>query len=109
MVHDSYPARLDIDYPEKLDRLTTFFRFIWAIPILIILTLISPPSTHAVSRCLTSLAPQPPHKTLNRCCPPWSRRFDRIFRNEGVGGSNPPSSTKNSWSEPFLTAPSSPI
>ena len=34
MVHDSYPARLDIDYPEKLDRLTTFFRFIWAIPIL---------------------------------------------------------------------------
>ncbi|HJQ75806.1 MAG TPA: DUF4389 domain-containing protein [Acidimicrobiia bacterium] len=37
----SYPARLDIDYPEKLDRLTTFFRLIWAIPILIILTLIS--------------------------------------------------------------------
>ena len=41
MVHDSYPARLDIDYPAKLDRLTTFFRLIWAIPILIILTLIT--------------------------------------------------------------------
>ena len=37
----SYPARLDIDYPERLDRLTTFFRLIWAIPILIILTMIS--------------------------------------------------------------------
>ncbi|HSM44707.1 MAG TPA: DUF4389 domain-containing protein [Acidimicrobiia bacterium] len=36
-----YPARLDIDYPAKLDRLSTFFRLIWAIPILIILTLIS--------------------------------------------------------------------
>ena len=46
MVYDSYAARLDIDYPEKLDRLTNFFRFIWAIPILIILPLISPPSTH---------------------------------------------------------------
>ena len=37
----SYPARLDIDYPLKLDRLTTFFRFIWIIPIGIIWGLIS--------------------------------------------------------------------
>ena len=37
----SYPARLDVDYPEKLDRLTTFFRLIWALPILAILTLIT--------------------------------------------------------------------
>ena len=36
-----YPARLDIDYPEQLDRLTTFFRLIWVIPILIILTLLT--------------------------------------------------------------------
>lgn len=36
-----YAARLEIDYPEKLDRLTTFFRLIWIIPILIVLTLIS--------------------------------------------------------------------
>ena len=36
-----YPARLEIDYPEKLDRLTTFFRIIWIIPIAIILGLIS--------------------------------------------------------------------
>ena len=37
----NYAARLEIDYPEQLDRLTTFFRLIWAIPIVIILGLIS--------------------------------------------------------------------
>jgi hypothetical protein len=36
-----YPARLQIDYPEKLDRFTTLFRIIWIIPIVIILALIS--------------------------------------------------------------------
>ena len=36
-----YSARLDIDYPETLDRLTTFFRLFWAIPILVILGLIA--------------------------------------------------------------------
>lgn len=36
-----YAARLEVDYPEKLDRLTTFFRLIWIIPITIILGLIS--------------------------------------------------------------------
>lgn len=36
-----YPARLQIDYPEKLDRLSTFFRIIWIIPIAIILALVS--------------------------------------------------------------------
>jgi len=36
-----YAARLEIDYPEKLDRLTTFFRLIWIIPIAIIFGLIS--------------------------------------------------------------------
>jgi hypothetical protein len=36
-----YAARLEIDYPEKLDRLTTFFRIFWIIPIAIILCLIS--------------------------------------------------------------------
>ena len=38
---DHYPARLDVDYPEGLDRFTTFFRIIWAIPIVIILVLLS--------------------------------------------------------------------
>ena len=36
-----YAARLEVDYPEKLDRLTTFFRLIWIIPIAIIISLIS--------------------------------------------------------------------
>ena len=36
-----YAARLEIDYPEKLNRLTTFFRILWIIPIAIILGLIS--------------------------------------------------------------------
>ncbi|NQU29906.1 MAG: DUF4389 domain-containing protein [Anaerolineae bacterium] len=36
-----YAARLDVDYPEKLDRMTTFFRLIMVIPIGIILGLIS--------------------------------------------------------------------
>ena len=36
-----YAARLRIDYPEKLDRMTTFFRILWIIPIAIIFALIS--------------------------------------------------------------------
>ena len=36
---EPYPARL-IDYPETLDRVTTFFRVIWVIPIGLILSLI---------------------------------------------------------------------
>jgi Domain of unknown function (DUF4389) len=36
-----YAARLEIDYPERLDRLTTFFRVIWIIPIAIILSLLT--------------------------------------------------------------------
>ena len=44
----SYGARLDIDYPEQLDRLTTFFRLIWIIPIMIILSLISAVSSWTV-------------------------------------------------------------
>jgi hypothetical protein len=45
----SYSARLDIDYPEKLNRLTTFFRLIWAIPILIIASLLSATSSSTVT------------------------------------------------------------
>jgi hypothetical protein len=39
--HTEYAARLEVDYPEKLDRLTTFLRLIWIIPIAIILGLVS--------------------------------------------------------------------
>lgn len=39
----AYPLRLSIDYPDRaLNRLTTFFRLIWIIPILVVLWAISP-------------------------------------------------------------------
>src|SRR5919202_1470913 len=40
-IPEPYPARLSIDYPERLDRLTTLFRLICIIPIAIILTLLT--------------------------------------------------------------------
>jgi len=48
-----YAARLDIDYPEKLDRVSTAFRIIWIIPIAIVLSVLSAyavSSTTVVSR-----------------------------------------------------------
>lgn len=36
-----YAARLDVDYQEKLDRLTTFFRLLWIIPIGVVLWFLS--------------------------------------------------------------------
>jgi Domain of unknown function (DUF4389) len=38
---NEYPARMQVDYPKKLDRLTSFFRPFWLIPIAIILALLS--------------------------------------------------------------------
>ncbi len=40
-VNPEYNARLAIDYPAKLDRFTSFFRLIWIIPIVIIISLIA--------------------------------------------------------------------
>ena len=36
-----YAARLTVDYPERLDRFTTFFRLVWIVPIAFILSLVS--------------------------------------------------------------------
>jgi hypothetical protein len=44
----SYPARLAVDYPDQLDRLSTFFRLIWAIPILVILGVLTGTGTQTV-------------------------------------------------------------
>ena len=44
----SYPARLTIDRPETLDRLTTLLRFLWIIPIGVILALVSGDRSTAV-------------------------------------------------------------
>lgn len=40
-----YAARLDIDYPERLDRVTTAFRLIWVIPIAIVLSVLTASAT----------------------------------------------------------------
>ena len=37
----AYAARLTVDYPVHLDRLTTFFRALWLLPIAIILSLVT--------------------------------------------------------------------
>ena len=50
---ESYPARLDIDYPEKLDRFSTFFRLIWILPIAIIASLLSATSNSTVTTVVT--------------------------------------------------------
>ena len=36
-----YAARLTVDYPERLDRFTTFFRLIWVIPIAVVMGMIT--------------------------------------------------------------------
>ncbi|MGH2377499.1 MAG: DUF4389 domain-containing protein [Candidatus Limnocylindria bacterium] len=38
---ETYPARLRIDYPGRLDRLTTLLRIIWIIPIFVILAIVT--------------------------------------------------------------------
>ena len=38
---EPYAARLNVDYPERLDRVTTLLRVIWIIPILIIVSLLT--------------------------------------------------------------------
>ena len=49
----TYPARLTIDRPDTLDRLTTLLRFIWIIPIAVIITLISGDRTTYVTSSQT--------------------------------------------------------
>ncbi len=45
MAQKSYPAGLDIDYPKKLDRVSTFFRIVWVLPIMVIIGLLSSTGT----------------------------------------------------------------
>ena len=41
MPANAYPARLEVDYPERLDRLSTAFRVVYVIPILVVLSLLT--------------------------------------------------------------------
>lgn len=45
----SYAARLDIDYPPALDRVTSFFRLLWIIPIAIVLGSLSAAADETVT------------------------------------------------------------
>ena len=45
---ETYPASFDIDYSEKSDRLSSFFRILWSVPILIILALLTASSSEVV-------------------------------------------------------------
>jgi hypothetical protein len=45
---DVYAARLTVEYPEQLDRVTTAFRLLWVIPIGIVLSLLSAQATSTV-------------------------------------------------------------
>jgi hypothetical protein len=38
---ETYAARLEVDYPDRLDRVTTFFRLVWIVPIAIVLSLLT--------------------------------------------------------------------
>jgi hypothetical protein len=50
VVHaESYAARLDIDYPERLDRVTSAFRLIWVIPSSILLAVLSASASETVT------------------------------------------------------------
>ena len=46
---EPYAARLDIDYTEKLDRVTTLLRLIWIIPIAVILSLLTATGNETVA------------------------------------------------------------
>src|SRR5438132_14097324 len=47
---ERYAARLTIDYPERLDRLTTLLRVIWIIPIAVVLSLLTATGNETVVR-----------------------------------------------------------
>jgi len=51
---EPYPARLDVNYPDRLDRVTTAFRVIWIIPIAIVLGALSATATSTVTVVTTT-------------------------------------------------------
>jgi hypothetical protein len=46
---ESYATRLEIDYPEQLDRVTSAFRLIWIIPISIVLAALTASASETVT------------------------------------------------------------
>ena len=66
----AYAARLDIDYPERLDRVSSAFRLIWIIPIAIVFSLLSASTTSTVKVINETgdfiyIEPGVPHEVFN--------------------------------------------
>lgn len=51
---ERYAARLDVDYPDQLDRVTTAFRILWIIPIAVVLGALSATATSTVTVVTTT-------------------------------------------------------
>ena len=62
MNDDDYPARLQVDYPEQLDRITTLIRPILVIPIAIVFALLVSPGDNsgAMAGTFGGLSPRLP-------------------------------------------------
>ena len=61
-----YAARLDVDFPESLDRVTTAFRIIWIIPIAVVLGALSATATSTVT-VITEAAASSAESSPPRC------------------------------------------
>lgn len=48
-VSQQYAARLDIDFPDRLDRVSSFFRLIWIIPIAVVAGALSASASNTVT------------------------------------------------------------
>lgn len=46
---DAYPATLTVDYPKQHDKMSTFFRILYAIPALVLITLISAVDSNTIT------------------------------------------------------------
>lgn len=47
-VKKSYPASFNVDYPAKLDRVSTFFRLVWSIPAIVLFSILTVSGTDQV-------------------------------------------------------------
>jgi len=62
---DTYPVRFEIDYQAEHDRLTSFFRLLWAIPILVILCVLTSGEGAGISGAIALMI------TFKRRYPRW--------------------------------------
>jgi len=77
-----YPATLEIDYPDRdLSRLTTFFRPLTAIPILIVLAFLTGPGSAATSNSLMQMPRSAPEAQVRSVA--WKHESALVLRRQG--------------------------